>query len=63
MRDDGLKIVFFSNKTEISKFTKGETADLKVVNNVIISGKTNSDESLTGQTIQLRPAIQPSFQN
>lgn len=63
LRDGGSKIVFFSDSTEISKFADGDKNDLQVGKNILVNGKTNSDGSLTAQTIQLRPEIQAAPQN
>ena len=53
----GSKIIFFSDTTEISKFASGSKEDLVVGQAVMIAGKTNSDGSVTAQTIQVRPGI------
>ncbi len=57
----GSKIVFLSDKTEIGKFTTGAAADLEVGKNVMASGTTNSDGSITATSIQLRPDNQGAF--
>lgn len=57
LRDGGSKIVFFSDTTEISRFASGSATDLTVGQSVTVSGKTNTDGSVTAQSIQLRPAI------
>ncbi|TRZ77201.1 hypothetical protein D4R87_03190 [bacterium] len=54
---EGSKIIFFSDATEISKFAEGSSDDLQVGQSVSVSGKTNSDGSITAETIQLRPEI------
>jgi len=55
----GSKIVFFSDATEIGKFSSGTLEDLIVGKSVMATGKTNSDGSITAQTIQIRPAGMP----
>lgn len=54
LRDGGSKIIFFSDTTEISKFASGSAEDLTVGKPVIVNGKTNTDGSITAQSIQLR---------
>ena len=51
----GSKIIFFSDATTIGKFTNGSYSDLTVGESVTVSGATNTDGSITAQTIQIRP--------
>jgi hypothetical protein len=65
LRDGGSKIIFISDKTEISKFAAGTASDLAVDVNVSVNGSANSDGSITAQTVQIRPDLpnNPSGQN
>jgi len=58
MRDNSSKIVFYSGTTEISKFANGASSDLEIGKTVTINGTVNSDGSITGQSIQIRPMQQ-----
>jgi len=55
IQDGGSKIVFYSDTTEVSKFTSGALRDLEVGKTVTVNGQTNSDGSVIAQTIQIRP--------
>jgi len=58
LRDNSSKIVFYSGTTEISKFASGASGDLEIGKTVTINGTVNSDGSITGQSIQIRPTQQ-----
>lgn len=55
LRDNGSKLVFYSASTEISKFASGTPDDLQVGKSIMVNAKTNADNSVTAQSIQLRP--------
>ncbi|MFA4936825.1 MAG: hypothetical protein WC575_00830 [Patescibacteria group bacterium] len=54
LRDGGSKIVFFSASTEITKSATGTMDDLKIGDNITTNGQTNSDGSITAQSISLK---------
>jgi len=55
LQDGGSKIVFFSGSTKITKSAEGSLGDLVIGEQVLANGTTNSDGSVTAQTVQIRP--------
>jgi len=53
--DCNSKIIFYSQTTEISKMVSATSTDLAVGENIMVTGQTNTDGSLTAKTIQIRP--------
>ncbi|MCX6743902.1 MAG: DUF5666 domain-containing protein [Candidatus Parcubacteria bacterium] len=57
LRDNGSRIIFFSDSTSVGKFVSGASADLTVGENVMVNGKANTDGSVSASNIQIRPAV------
>jgi len=56
LQDGSSKIVFVSNSTAVMKSVQGSSSDLTVGENITVVGSTNSDGSITSQSVQIRPA-------
>lgn len=52
----GSVVVFYSTSTPIMKTTSGTPADITAGANITVIGTTNSDGSVTANSIQIRPA-------
>ncbi len=61
-RDGSSHIVLLTPATTVAKSVSGSTSDVSVGAEVVISGATNGDGSVSASTIQLRPAtpVQPA---
>lgn len=56
LMDGGSKIILMSSSTHIGKMTDGSANDLLAGTNVMVTGTTNTDGSITASNIQIRPA-------
>lgn len=52
-QDGSSKIIILSDKTVINKTSEGSKSDLKTGEKVTVFGTTNSDESITAQTVSI----------
>lgn len=52
----GSTIILFSPSTSIQKSTTGSATDLNIGEQVTVTGNTNSDGSISAQSVQIRPA-------
>ncbi|MDD4412771.1 MAG: hypothetical protein PHR00_03960 [Patescibacteria group bacterium] len=57
LMDGGSKTVYFATSTQVAKSVDGTLADLSTGINVMVSGKTGTDGSVSAQYIQIRPAL------
>ncbi|MEI7777040.1 MAG: hypothetical protein WCI52_00290 [bacterium] len=57
LKDGSSKIVFVSASTTVMKTTAGSSSDLSSGVNVVVMGSTNSDGSITANSIQIRPSM------
>ncbi|HOC96456.1 hypothetical protein KBH77_00640 [Patescibacteria group bacterium] len=63
LKDGGSKIIIFSNSTNVLKSTQVTLNDINIGDNVIISGKANSDGSVIADSIQIRNQLVPKQDN
>ena len=59
-RDNNSHVVLFTPATSVFKSVAGSLADITVGSAVIVSGSTNSDGSLSANSIQLRRTDTPA---
>lgn len=53
LADGSSRVVTVSSSTSVSKMTSGSATDLVIGENVVVMGTTNSDGSVSAQSIQL----------
>ncbi len=58
-RDGGSKIIFYNGSTQVMKTAAAAASDLSVGEEVNVLGSTNSDGSVSANSIQIRPAVPP----
>ncbi len=56
MQDGSTKITLIDSNAQIMKSSAGSLTDLLVGTTISVTGTTNSDGSVTAQTVQIRPA-------
>ncbi len=56
-RTGSSRIILYSPSVEVSKFAAGSIDDVAVGTTIMVNGKTNTDGSITAQTIQIRPPM------
>ena len=56
-KDGSTKIVLYSGTTQVMKSTSGSADDVAVGSQISVQGSSNSDGSVTAQSIQIRPAM------
>jgi hypothetical protein len=62
LNDGSSKVVILTGTTQINKAAQGTTADLTAGTTVSVLGQTNSDGSVTAQSVQLNPIVRGNNQ-
>ncbi|HVY72876.1 MAG TPA: hypothetical protein VG984_02415 [Candidatus Paceibacterota bacterium] len=57
LQNGSTQLVVLGSSTSVQKSVLGTTSDLTSGQNVIVTGTTNSDGSITAQSVQIRPSI------
>ena len=57
LQEGGSKTIYYSYATTVQKSTSGSISDVQVGETVMVNGSSNSDGSVTAQTIQLVSAF------
>ncbi|NTV44417.1 MAG: hypothetical protein HGA67_01830 [Candidatus Yonathbacteria bacterium] len=58
MQNGSTKIILVSSSTQVMVSTSGTLEDVSVGTNVVVTGSSNSDGSITAQSLQVRPSGQ-----
>lgn len=58
LADGGSKIIFLSSSTTVMMSSSGSLSDVKVGETISANGSTNSDGSITAQSLQIRPKLE-----
>ena len=58
-RDGGSKVILITPSTTVGHMTTGTIEDITTGVTVIVNGTSNSDGSVTANSIQIRPAMTP----
>lgn len=56
LRSGGSMLIFVASSTPILKSTAGSADDIQIGAQVMVNGNTNSDGSMSAQSVQIRPA-------
>lgn len=55
LRNGGSQIILVAPSTEVSKMSQTDQSELQIGKSIVVTGKTNSDGSVTASSIQIRP--------